>query len=425
MHWNNVPKFDYTLKKFDGYWNIADIDAFVDSELGNDSTGDGSATNPYKTISKVKSIGATKWAAGKKIMVNGVFDEVLSINVGVRIIGAGGGVNGRAAFMGSITGLSTTNYAILDNIIIFHNNNYFTPIDTDNKTWYFSNCYFRACYIASGSTNGIYVYSYYCIFDTVQLYRDYWGSGKHTNYGNNNTFFNCVVPEINAGTVGLILNGNNNHVNNSVLLTDNGFKNKKNVSGAYLDVTNYNFNFLNTSPLYRKGTFNGEAGNYNHVGAGTLGINLIATSASLSASAGYATYDNLEVYSTTKIKRTSTAVTGSLESGYIDLGGIQSNVILGNGSTYEYESGKMLRTIQQTEAHTYRNAFDFYLKYGNDTGSVDTCDWLLMEWGKEIAVTESESILYGNADTNFNSASCSSPSFQYCKFKCIFRTRTP
>ena len=91
MHWNNVPKFDYTLKKFDGYWDIADVDAFVDSELGNDSTGSGTATAPYKTISKVKSIGATKWAAGKVIMINGVFDESLTIDVAVRIVGAGGG----------------------------------------------------------------------------------------------------------------------------------------------------------------------------------------------------------------------------------------------------------------------------------------------------------------------------------------------
>lgn len=96
MHWNNVTKFDYTLKKFDGYWDIADVDAFVDSELGSDSTGDGSATNPFKTINKVKSIGVTKWTAGKVIMINGVFDELLNIDVAVRIVGAGGGVGGRA-----------------------------------------------------------------------------------------------------------------------------------------------------------------------------------------------------------------------------------------------------------------------------------------------------------------------------------------
>lgn len=428
MHWNNVPKFDYTLKKFDGYWNIADIDAFVDSELGNDSTGDGSATNPYKTISKVKSIGATKWAAGKKIMVNGVFDEVLTINVAVRIVGAGGGVGSRALFLGGITASNTQN-TYLDNVIVFRTTGSYWVCVAGGVVTYTSNCIFVATN-TQVSTDGSYVrlYSYYSIFISHTFTSTDYAYMRNYVYGNNNTFYGCSLVGYKGAEVFQIF-GNNNHVNNTICNSayNFGYKNILNTNGNYLDVTNYNFNFLNTSALYRTGTFNGDAQNYNHVGAGTLGISKVATDDELkpTGSGGDATYTNTEVYSTTKIKRTSTASDGEVESGYIDFGDIQSNVVIGKGSTYEYESGKLLRTIQQTATHTYRNALDYYLKYGNSTDEVDDCDWLLMEWGKEVTVTDVGGTLYGNADANFDPDSYTSPSFQYCKVKFVFKTRTP
>lgn len=289
-----------------------------------------------------------------------------------------------------------------------------------------SNCYLKNTSSGTMSDNAIHqLYAYYCILDTHSINSEYNRYAYIKVYGNNNTCYNCTRSG--GDTQAWQVYGNNNHFNNTAVPTgyNYGFKNLINVNGNYLDPVNNNFNFLNTSPLYRTGTFNGSAGNYNHVGAGTLGINKVATDDQLKsiASGGTASYTNLESYSTTKIKRSNVASDGTLETGFIDLGGIQDNVTVGGFWTYEYENGKVLRTIQQTNPHTYRNAFDFYFKYGTTTGETESSDWLLMEWGKEITVTTSGSTLYGNADANFNPDNYTSPSFQYCKIKAVFKTR--
>lgn len=408
-----VQKFDYTAKSLmwssnkPVYWDASDVNAFVDSDLGNDSTGDGTSTKPYKTLSKVKSIGATKWAAGKVIMCRGLFDEQILIDVAVKIIGAGGGICGRTTFI-SYFYISALVNTVLENLhIIYKSIQIIETATKDIRSVYAYNVLFENCIFLSAGYTGYsltcYYYIYSCILHTCKF--NLYASNNDRIYnriiGNNNTFYNCSK---NYSNVSVYFNGNNNHCNNSMTIDyDGGFNNIKNINGNYLDVNNYNFNFLNTSPLYHKGTYNPSTDNYNHVGAGTEGINKNAADTELidTGAGGTATYTNL-TDGGTEIYRTSVASNGILESGNIDLGAVRTRVILNLNYTYEYFNGTVYRRIQETDGRTVTQIFDCIIRYGEIEADLATCPDLLIEYGKLITVSGTGANRKGNADASFD-----------------------
>ena len=409
-----VKKFDYDLKKVVGYWDLTEIDYFVDSDLGDDSnsgtydpiTG---IVSPFKTLAKVKSLGAGIWVAGITVMVNGIFDEVFSINVAARFIGAGGGLGGRAIFKQYVT--NTVNNVIVDTVNWFHHGVFHL---------YMYNCLIPN--ITVTFNYGINYYLYYCCFHKTTF-----TGGYATSFlqGNNNTYQDCIVLVAGSGPMAKYnIYGNNNHSNkNAPMLNSNlGFNNIWNSNGQYLDPDNLNFNFLNTSPLFRTGTFNPEAQNYNHVGAGTEGMNHNALSPELD-NAGNATYTNLTKDGST-IYRPDIDINGILETGIIDMGEMRYRVTIDLNNTYETASGKFYRKIQWSETLTQREGFDYILQIGSSEAEVATCPEMLMEFGKEVSYSGSGASMKGNADPDFDPDNEEIGLFRYYKLKAKFRTIT-
>lgn len=406
-----VQKFDYTAKSLmwsnnkPVYWDASDVDAFVDSDLGNDSTGDGTSTKPYKTLLKVKSIGATKWAAGKVIMCRGIF-ETIQINVAVKIIGAGGGICGRTTFI-SYFNISAITDTVLENLLFIYKVEQMFYIDTTTtRTLYAYNSIFFGhnflCALGSPSTANLYLYTYFCIFynHLFNLNNATYDTFYVRFYGNNNTLYDCTA---NNAKVHVHFQGNNNHSNNSIIDYNAGFNNILNTNGNYLDVTNYNFNFLNTSPLYHTGTYNPDTDNYNHVGAGAEGINLNGSDDELidTGSGGTATYTNL-TDGGTEIYRTSVSSDGILESGTIDLGAVRTRVLMNLNYTYEFANGTVYRRIQEADGRTITQIFDCIIRYGEIETDLTTCPDLLIEYGKLITVSGTGVDRKGNADDDFD-----------------------
>ena len=116
VKWAFVPKFDYTIGDYNGFWQESEVDYFVDTIKGSDSNA-GTAAAPFKTLSKVKSLGTSYWKAGVVIFVNGRLNETCDINVAARIVGVGGN-NGRCEFdgTGSLFVKNTIAGVLFDNV---------------------------------------------------------------------------------------------------------------------------------------------------------------------------------------------------------------------------------------------------------------------------------------------------------------------
>lgn len=402
-----VHKFDYVGQKLlyqnnpisglkePVYWDEDDVDAFVDSDLGNDTTGDGTAALPWKTLGKVKASGASYWAAGKVIMCRGYFTEILAINVAVKIIGAGG-LLGKAWLTVTLGGGS--NNAEFDNLLLMPSSistTYSTSgsevtLKTYSVIFLNSIIRIRGAFIS---------YDYYTIYINPNYGSNY-QIQYHNQYGNNNTIYGAYRGG--SATIGIRIYGNNNHSNNLFATIMAGSNNIINTNGAYLNPTNFNFNFINTSPLYRTGTYNPDIDNYNHVGAGTLGANLNASSDCLNDDVD-ATYTNLDK-SGTEIFRPDVADDGILESGIYDFGQLVTRVIMNMNYTYEHADGTIYRRIQETEGRTVTQIFDCIIQYGETLADVADCPELLIEYGKIITVSGTGVDRKGNADPDFDPA---------------------
>ena len=150
--WAFVPKFDYTTGNYNGFWQESEVNYFVDTIKGSDSNA-GTAAAPFKTLSKVKSLGTSYWKAGVVIFVNGRLNESCDINVAARIVGAGGD-NGRCVFdgTGALYVRATIGSVVFDNIIT---KNYIQSNSAGpgavNVGIYISNSILNNCYAQNGS----------------------------------------------------------------------------------------------------------------------------------------------------------------------------------------------------------------------------------------------------------------------------------
>jgi len=152
--------------------------------------------------------------------------------------------------------------------------------------------------------------------------------------------------------------------------------------------------------LFRAGTYNPDTDNYNHVGAGTEGINLNATNDEIN-NEGDATYTNL-TKSGTEIYRPDIENDGILESGIVDLGALRTRVVMNLTHTYEQSGGVIYRRIQESTL-TDNALFDCIIRYGEMEADIATCPDLLIEYGKMITVSGTGANRKGNADPDFDS----------------------
>jgi len=419
-----VPEFNYATGKYTGDyydWSSFASIVFVDSDLGNDSTGLGTEASPWKTLTKAHNDVAT--VTGTIIVINGIFTESLNITKQVRIIGAGGGRNGRAIWQNTTFRIA---YAVnITNIFLenIETVNYLTTFDfmfTSNAQGIirrFLNCLLSSIRIRTlGGVSGTTFPSYFTIFKNVQFSMN---QGTFVFTGLNNIMFDCTR----IGGFSFQITGNNYHVNDNLSLTNTGSNNSLNINGLYFDSVNNDFNFATNSPLYNTGTVDTITGVPSNVGAGRLGVPFDGQSFEATIPSG-AEFTNTEI-GTTEIFRTDDTIDGFFESGVFDLQDIRRRVKLNLFSSFDTNGVKLTKLIQTTDNFTQRQALDCQIIYGNSLQEVQTKktanQWLKCEYGKEISVTDVSGTLYGNADTLFDPDDYFFPSFRFLKFRLKFK----
>ena len=423
--WAFTPKFDYTTGNYNGFWQEAEVNYFVDTIKGSDSNA-GTAAAPFKTLSKVKSLGSSYWKAGVVIFVNGRLNETCDINVAARIVGVGGD-NGRCVLdgTGAIFIKNTVAGVIFDNIKTI---NYTTTV----ILWYMyaSNCIFNSVGFSSSQP-------YYFYF--VSLYESYYPAGGAPTpiVGRNNTFIN-----ITSANTSVLSTGTNIFCNN--IAATQGANQLFNTNARYftdntettpaqllIDPANGNFNFkktvyiwdktaqayITTNPLFEKGTYNPLTLKYNHIGAGYEsnsynGLNSIFID---SSQGGTATYNNIQVDGSGFLSRINDGIDGVLTSGIGYLGKIVKGVTILLPQTF-IDTKRIIKTTPSV-----RVIQDIEFRWGASESAVNTADWCLIEYGKPVYYSLNGTTRIGNADTLFDIANALIAEFSYFQFRLTFK----
>jgi hypothetical protein len=437
MQWLAL-EFDFITGRYTGdYYDITTIDWFVDSDLGDDANA-GTAAAPWKTISKLQSTAGV--VNGHRVMINGIFTENVTITKQLRIIGVGGGRNGKTIFERNGANYIRYNLNLFNSLvenIEFINYGTTNPITTTNQTGSiltiinYLNCVFNSAFVANNNTILVnqavphIVNSYFSIYQGSRIQPGNSGTNiiRIKISGNNNTIYNCFTTG--AGTIEFI--GNNNHIfysSGTFLTTITGLNNSNNVTeGNYFSPANNDFNFPDTSPLYLTGTLDMVTGVPNNVGAGRLGEFRNADLFEFKVIGG-AEFTNTEPDGD-DIFRTNDIIDGYFESGIIDLNEIKRGVKIGIHNSYTESSGALTKLIQETDGLTVRQGLDCELIIGNTANEVITKklanNWLLYEYGKPVTVTIVGLNTYGNADPLFDPTDFIFPAFRFFKIKFRFK----
>ena len=423
--WAFVPKFDYTTGDYNGFWQESEVNYFVDTIKGSDSNA-GTAAAPFKTLSKVKSLGSTYWKNGVVIFINGRLNETCDINVAARIVGVGGD-NGRCVFDG-------TNYLIIRNPItgvIFDNVktvNYKTSLSFNGM--YASNCIF---YSGGFYTGGPFY------FYNVSLYESVFPSSSTATYiyGRNSTLYNITSQSPGTIATGINIFCNNIAISqganqlfntNARYFTDNT---ETTPAQLLIDPANGNFNFkkdvyiwdktaqayITINPLFEKGTFNTLTQKYNHIGAGYEshsynGLNSIFID---SSQGGTATYSNIQVDGSGFLSRINDGIDGVLTSGVGYLGKTVKGVTILLPQTFT-DTKRIIKTTP-----SIRVIQDIEFRWGNSEAAVNSADWCLIEYGKPVYYSLNGATRIGNADALFNIANALLAEFSYFQFRITYK----
>ena len=423
--WAFVPKFDYTTGGYNGFWQESEVNYFVDTIKGSDSNA-GTAAAPFKTLSKVKSLGSTYWKNGVVIFVNGRLNESCDINVAARIVGVGGD-NGRCVFDGTSAIFIRNSFlgVLFDNIKTINYNTYVTFTQM-----YASNCIINSVTFLSGI-------AYY--FYNVSLYGSVIPNGQSPSpiYGRNVTLYNITSlhpSSIAAGTntycnnVATTAGANQLFNTNARYFTDNT---ETTPAQLLIDPANGNFNFkknvyiwdktaqayITTNPLFEKGTFNTLTQKYNHIGAGYEstsynGLNSIFID---SSQGGTATYSNIQVDGSGFLSRINDGIDGVLTSGVGYLGKTVKGVTILLPQVFT-DTKRIIKTTP-----SIRVIQDIEFRWGNSEAAVNSADWCLIEYGKPIYYSLNGTIRIGNADASFDVANALIAEFSCFQFKITFK----
>ena len=423
--WAFVPKFDYTTGVSNGFWRESEVNYFVDTIKGSDSNA-GTAAAPFKTLSKVKSLGTSYWKAGVVIFVNGRLNESCDINVAARIVGVGGD-NGRCVFdgTGNLYVKNTVAGVLFDNVKTI---NYNTSVLF--QSMYASNCIFNSGSFASTQT--FYFYN-------VSLYGSVIPNSTTSSpiYGRNVTLYDITSGNPNSITTGTnvvcnniaVTQGANQLFNtNARYFTDNT---ETTPAQLLIDPANGNFNFkknvyiwdktaqayITTNPLFEKGTFNQFTQKYNHIGAGyeSNSYNGLSSIFIDSSQGGTATYSNIQVDGSGYLSRINDGIDGVLTSGIGTLGKTVKGVTILLPQTFT-DTKRIIKTTP-----SIRVIQDIEFRWGVSEAAVNSADWCLIEYGKPIYYSLNGTIRIGNADASFDVAKALIAEFSYFQFRITFK----
>lgn len=394
-----AKEFDWDTRRYTGrYYDIAEagiVAKFVDSYYGDDSTGDGSSSNPYKTLGAAITDLNSTGANGSRIFMNGIFSETLPAQTyWYEFIGCGGGRNGRTIFYYNSTtsiGVSTTKP-----LHKFHNISLIGYINSSTYwTWnlYFINCFLKDLRInASGYNTG--VFAYFTIFINLLT-----GAGTRTFYsGKGNIFYGIRDGSGSQGASSLL---RNSFFKDWPLGTPSSYSDVvSDIEAQFINQTQNDFSVRITSPLIGAGTVDEITGIAANVGGVSVGLPYNGITPEFTTEGG-ATITDLTIDADGKFTITSPATTGTLETALMDLGNIYplENIDLFN--VFDFASGEITQGVFETFSSP-RMALTIKLKYGLTEAEVNDCPWLLIEYGKQPTFSGTGASRVGNADDTFD-----------------------
>lgn len=423
--WAFVPKFNYTSGDYEGFWQESEVNYFVDTIKGSDSNA-GTAAAPFKTLSKVKSLGTSYWKAGVVIFVNGRLNEACDINVSARIVGVGGD-NGRCVFDG------TGGVFIANSVVDVVYDNIFVNYEADMV---FVRFYASNCVLKKAALSYVHSFYFYDVFLLDSLYPNApWPPG--TIFGRNISFVNCR----NNHPGSIAISAHNITTNNDIRYTGGTGTNRLvNTNARYftdntettpaqllIDPVNINFNFrknvyiwdktaqayITVNPLFEKGTFNPLTQKYNHIGAGYEsnsynGLNSIFID---SSQGGTATYSNIQVDGSGYLSRINDGIDGVLTSGIGYLGKTVKGVTILLPQVFT-DTKRIIKTTP-----SIRVIQDIEFRWGTSEAAVNSADWCLIEYGKPVYYSLNGTTRIGNADPLFDIANALLAEFPYFQFR--------
>lgn len=421
---NNIRKFSYETGSYSGYWNTANINYFVDSEVGSDLNNGLTPSTPFKNLSKVKSLGAGIWENGLVVACWGQFTENLDINKAVTFLGAGG-YNGRAVFRGLAGNYIRASVADVDYQNIIFTNYTTSGPSAVNVRMYCNNI------IASAAIFQIGYSAYHYTYNSIYI-----ACNNSSNItGKNNTFINpivltSIVDNNNHRTDGTYSVTNNNLIGtNSRYFTDNT---ETTPADLYIDSANLNFGikavfdtpiwdktagaYITANPLYRTGTYNQFTRKNNNIGAGLEAISLTGLSDSLNDTVG-ATYTNFEKDVNGALSRINDGIDGTIQGGLQDLGKVTRGVRISALHTFGFSGGVFNKHLGTAD---YIN--DFEIQFGKTETECNNMTPIKCEYGKVISYYNNNGTLYGNADAGYDATMSRVAEFRYYKIKITAQT---
>ena len=423
---NNIRKFSYETGSYSGYWDTVDINYFVDSEVGSDLNDGLTPLTPFKTLSKVKSLGAGIWENGLVVACWGQFTEYLIIDKAVTFLGAGG-YNGRAVFQGAVSNYIKASVANVDfQNIIFTNytTNFGSGPSVPNQPLYCNNIIASTAYFSPRPNH----YTYNSIYIACD--------NNTIIAGKNNTFINPV------STAPAFINNNNHRAdgtysatNNNLIGTDSRYftdDTETTPADLYIDSANLNFGikavfdtpiwdktagaYITANPLYRTGTYNQYTRENNHIGAGLEAISLNGLNDSLNDTVD-AVYTNFEKDENGVLSRINDGIDGSVQSGVQDLGKVTRGVRISALHTFGFSGGVFNKHLGTTD---YIN--DFEIQFGKTETECNNMTPIKCEYGKVITYYNDNGTLYGNADASYDATMSRVAEFRYHKIKITAQT---
>ena len=394
-----AKEFDWTSGRYTGrYYDIAQAGitrVFVDSFYGTD-TNAGTATAPFRTLSRAITVLNSTGANGSRIFMNGIFSETLPTQTfWYEFIGCGGGWNGKTIFLADY---------IFNRVIFpqrgfmrFHNIRFMNyslshQFITNTDAWFdifFVNCFLSDLWVSQQNGNSK---SYWCYENTIITRCALMGGSPHFIRGNKVILIdNTHIPEV--------------HAHNSYLSSgaNRGVGNIVGGEPQFIDPQNLDFNVRITSPLLGSGTPDPITGIRPNVGGVEVGLPYNGLNSEFTA-AGGAVITNLTVDANGRYTITSPAVLGTLESGLMDLGSLFPIENIDVFNIFNFFDGRVNQGVFETFTAP-RTQLTIRLRYGTTLAETTACPWLVIEYGKRPTFSGIGASRVGNAAPTFTPAS--------------------
>ena len=397
-----AKEFDWNTGRYTGrYYDIAKagiVAVFVDSFYGL-NTNAGTAAAPFKTLGKAITTLNSTGADGSRIFMNGIFSETLpAASFGYQFIGCGGGKNGYVIlWMNQATNarfiapkLANRN-TYIENVLFLGYSGLGFVQNLNDSTFrqYFLNIIADGAGIQNNSS---------LVFFYFSKIRGLKSPAVNTFTGSTLTLKDSLLidPESTSGWVTAI----QSYIRNKGALIVNKTNCLEDDIAQFINEGNLDYNVRITSPLLFSGPNDTITGFPTNIGGVNLGLDYGGLRPEFTETGG-ATVADLTLSANGNYTITPPATLGTLETALMDLGNVYplENIDLFN--VFDFLGGEITQGVFE-DFVSPRMTLTIKLKYGLTSAEIDSCPWLLIEYGKQPTFSGTGASRVGNAADTFD-----------------------